>query len=101
MKRIMNKKYILGLITGIIVSGVTVYAVSNVVKDITFKAKNTNWKVGNVADALDSLYISKTTDNYSTNEKVVGTWVDGKPLYQKTFAIDTTPSTEIIYDLTS
>ena len=40
MKRIMNKKYILGLITGIIVSGVTVYAVSTAATDITFKAKN-------------------------------------------------------------
>lgn len=30
--------------------------------------------------------------NYSTNEKVVGTWIDGKPIYQKTvlnFAIGT------------
>lgn len=40
MKRIMNKKYILGLITWIIVSGVTVYAVSTAATDITFKAKN-------------------------------------------------------------
>ena len=23
--------------------------------------------------------------NYSTNEQVIGTWIDGKPLYQKTF----------------
>lgn len=29
--------------------------------------------------------------HYSTNEQVVGTWVDGKPLYQKTINI-TTPS---------
>lgn len=26
------------------------------------------------------------TENYSTTEKRVGTWVDGKPLYQKTFS---------------
>lgn len=29
--------------------------------------------------------------NYSTDEKVVGTWIDGKPLYQKTL-VDTSPS---------
>lgn len=26
-------------------------------------------------------------DNYSTKEQVVGTWIDGKPLYQKTIKI--------------
>lgn len=26
--------------------------------------------------------------NYSTEEQVVGTWVDGKPIYQKTFKYD-------------
>ena len=32
--------------------------------------------------------------NYSTDEQVVGTWIDGKPLYQKTVAITVpTPST--------
>lgn len=91
MKKIINKNTIFSFILGIIISGVTVYAVSNVAKDITFKANNTEWKVGNVADALDSLYISKTTDNYSTTEKVVGTWIDGKPLYQQT-VITTTPN---------
>lgn len=73
MKKIINRNTIFTFILGIIISGVTVYAVSNAAKDITFKANNTEWKVGNVADALDSLYISKTSDNYSTDEKVVGT----------------------------
>lgn len=27
------------------------------------------------------------THHYSTNEQVIGTWVDGKPLYEKTFVI--------------
>jgi hypothetical protein len=29
--------------------------------------------------------------NYSTEEQRIGTWIDGKPLYQKTF-VETTPS---------
>lgn len=30
--------------------------------------------------------------NYSTNEQVVGTWVNGKPIYQKTFNVNLTIS---------
>lgn len=29
---------------------------------------------------------------YSTDEQVIGKWIDGKPLYQKTFNIDSLPS---------
>ena len=29
---------------------------------------------------------SSTSNNYSTDEQVVGTWIDGKPLYQKTIS---------------
>lgn len=43
-------------------------------------------------------------NNYSTDEQVVGTWIDGKPLYQKTVEI-TTPSAldtnTNVYDLSS
>ena len=34
---------------------------------------------------------ASASNNYSTDEQVVGTWIDGKPLYQKTIQI-TTPS---------
>lgn len=34
--------------------------------------------------ATKNFYIDPTLD-YSTEEKIVGTWIDGKPLYQKTF----------------
>lgn len=30
---------------------------------------------------------SNPINDYSTNEKVVGTWIDGKPLYQKTYEV--------------
>lgn len=29
--------------------------------------------------------------NYFTEERVIGTWIDGKPLYQKTFYTENTP----------
>ena len=41
--------------------------------------------------AVRNIYVDARYD-YSTDEKVVGTWIDGKPLYQKTI-IDTMPST--------
>lgn len=35
--------------------------------------------------ATKNFYIDPTLD-YSTDEKIVGTWIDGKPVWQKTFA---------------
>ena len=48
-----------------------------------------------ISDIIFTLTYTKTTDSaiaigndtdYSTTEKIVGTWIDGKPLYQKTFS---------------
>ena len=33
-----------------------------------------------------SLYSGNASHNYSTDEQIVGTWIDGKPLYEKTIA---------------
>lgn len=38
------------------------------------------------SDSTSSYNLANPTD-YSTSEKEVGTWIDGKPLYQKTIAI--------------
>lgn len=32
---------------------------------------------------------SGSGDSYSTTEQVVGTWIDGRPLYQKTYSVPT------------
>ena len=47
------------------------------------------------AIATKDIYLSPEND-YSTNEKVVGTWIDGKPLYQRTIAV-TVPTTTADY----
>lgn len=39
-----------------------------------------------------AIAIGSDTD-YSTNEKIVGTWIDGKPLYQRTFVTTNSYST--------
>lgn len=45
-------------------------------------AENLNQMQDNIEDAIDDV---DEKFNYSTTEKVVGTWIDGKPIYQKTF----------------
>jgi hypothetical protein len=61
-------------------------------------------KNSEIKDAMDTTiaYLSrytKTTDSpiaigsdtdYSTDEKIVGTWIDGKPIWQKCFVVNTT-----------
>ena len=37
-------------------------------------------------------------DNYSTEEQVVGTWIDGKPLYRKVVIIDN-PSNKMTFSI--
>lgn len=34
----------------------------------------------------ESIFVLKSDMAYSTEEKVVGTWIDGKPIYQKTYS---------------
>ncbi len=78
------KKYAIGFIAGAILCtsiGVAAYAL--LAKDVSYSPENSNWQVGNVEDALNSLYISKTADNYSETETKIGTWIDGRPVYQK------------------
>ncbi len=54
---------------------------------------SSKWIEVTVGDELKNMH------NYSTTEQVIGTWIDGKPLYQYTFAITPTSSalTTIIY----
>ena len=79
------KKTLLGIIIGILVgTASSVLASTLLASNIAYTPKDSTWGVNNVEAAIDSLKLSKTSDNYSTDEKVVGTWIDGKPLYQKT-----------------
>ena len=81
------KKYIIGFVIGSLLFGgigiVSAYSILS--SNVSFTPNNKNWKVSNVEQAIDSLYMSKTSDDYSTDEKIVGTWVDGKPIYQKVY----------------
>ena len=83
------KKTLLGIIIGILVgTASSVLASTLLASNIAYTPKDSSWGVNNVEAAIDSLKLSKTSDNYSTDEKVVGTWIDGKPLYQITIFKD-------------
>ena len=74
--------FVMGIITATSI-GVAAYTIS--AKEIGYSPKDSSWKVNNVADAIESLKTLKGgSQNYSLDEQVVGTWIDGKPLYQKT-----------------
>ena len=86
-KKIIRKGIFIFLIVGTIfgsIAGVTAYTIS--AKEIGYSPKDSSWKVNNVADAIESLKTLKGgSTNYSLDEQVVGTWIDGKPIYQKTY----------------
>ena len=44
---------------------------------------------------------SSANDIYSTNETVIGTWIDGKPLYRKSFNYTVTTGDIFVADLSS
>ena len=50
--------------------------------------------IDDIADAAPVVpaVVIGDANNYSTTEKVIGKWIDGKPIYQKTYSL-TTPST--------
>ena len=47
-----------------------------------------------------AISIGSDTD-YSTEEKIIGTWIDGKPIYQKTLSVTMPSNGEISIDTTS
>ena len=79
-----NVKYVLLIVIVFIFSGIGAYAGNFLAGDIKYSPKDKTWGVTNVQAAIDSLKLAKTSDNYSTDERVIGTWIDGKPIYQKT-----------------
>ena len=96
MKKVVKENFkiiIIVVITAIVTSSITgVYAYSYAAKDIEYNPRDTSWNVNNVEDAIKSLKNDKggVSNNYSTNEQVIGTWIDGKPVYQKTLVYNQT-----------
>ena len=88
----MKNKIILCLISFVIgvlfTAGVgTVLAITYQASDITYTPTDNTWNVTTVGEAINDLALSKTSDNYSSTEKIIGTWIDGKPIYSITINI--------------
>lgn len=56
-------------------------------------AENLNQMQDNIEDAIDDV---DEKFNYSTEEKVVGTWIDGEPLYRRVVTKTTTSDSDTI-----
>lgn len=57
------------------------------------RLEENNVSLANVLTTIKNLPSSgggSSSDIYSTEETVIGTWIDGQPLYQRTFEITTT-----------
>ena len=104
MKKILRSNLFIMMLVAIVSSLTTVLASNYIASDIAYTPSDSNWKVSNVAEAINSIELSKTSDNYSTEEKVVGTWIDGKPLYQKVVSgtmISSTGWTKISHNISN
>lgn len=79
----LNKysKLLVGMVIGIVLSGVGAYAA------IKVNANEIGYNNTTVADQLDSIYQTMFSNNYSTAPKQVGKWIDDKPLYQRTIQL--------------
>ncbi len=90
-KDLIKVGLISGIVGSILCGGIgSVVAYNMGANQIEYTPKNSGWKVNSVSEAIDSLYISKAGDFFSNDEQVVGTWMNGKPLYQKTITINYT-----------
>lgn len=59
------------------------YKINNNASNIDYNNTETAIEATDVQSAIDEIVIKK----YLTEEKVVGKWIDGKPIYEKTFSI--------------
>lgn len=70
----------------------------NFINNVTKANADTfNTMQDNIEDAIDEAKL----DTYSTTEQRIGTWIDGKPLYRKTYNLTTIPSSNTdLFDIT-
>ena len=89
MKRLLKenlKIFIAIIITSVVTSVTSIFAYSLIAENVGFTPKDTTWNVQDVDAALNNLNLrtNQLSTYYSTEEQVVGRWIDGKKIYQKT-----------------
>ena len=86
MKKSLIFKILYLFLVLIIIAGASVFATNTYLS-----ARYISYGSSNVEDALNGLFTLKGNDeNYSTEEKIVGKWIDGKNIYRKVFNFDNT-----------
>lgn len=100
-----TSKTVVAVSGGTLEGGITIWARNNSATGgnaNTIQIANSNKGLNNTSGYL-TVYYTKTTDaansfkwgdenDYSTDEKIVGTWIDGSYVYQKTFNIGALPN---------
>ena len=84
MTRILKSRFF-SFILGALMFGFlsVVFAYSYVASEIGFNTADSTWNVDNVKDALDYLRHNQIYGKYSLTEQEIGTWIDGKKVYEK------------------
>ena len=95
MKKIISNPIFTFILWALICGTTGVVASTLMASNVSYTPKDSSWGVDNVEAAINSLELSKTSDNYSTEERVVGTWIDGKPIYQKTIDCGKGPNNDL------
>lgn len=69
-------------------------------KNIYLDTTNTNTEPS-VIETTTEIQLSSLENYYNTEERIIGKWINGKPIYQKTFKFNNSSSTEISIDCRS
>lgn len=97
MKKLLKenlKMFIAIIITAVVTTTTTIFAYSLIAENVGFTPHDNTWNVQDVEAALNDLNLreNQLSTHYSYDEQVVGRWVDGKPLYQKTIYLGNPPN---------
>ena len=89
MKKLLKeniKTFITIIITTVVASVTTIFAYSLVAGAVGYTPHDTTWNVENVEAALNNLNLrtNQLDTHFSTEEQVVGEWIDNRPVYQLT-----------------
>ena len=103
---------ILLIVTGISIQAITQTNLFDSTKqaqnamEIAQNKENTIWgdyqnKILESVTRESSSITTNAANNYSIDEQVIGKWIDGKPLYQKSFVMDNSYTSEVAIDSAS
>ena len=97
MKKIFKNPFFMFILGAIICGSVGVIATGLTAKEIEFES-NENWNANTVEQALNDLYALKIPSNYSESERIVGKWIDNRPIYSKVLTLNVSNNTNYTFN---